>query len=83
MRRRLSLRQEADAGATEAPGGQDGANRPREAGRAFHPATDSLPDTYQAVISERFAFKPDATYLQAQNLLNRMRADEEALLLLM
>lgn len=50
----------------------------------FMPATDAAPDTWKAVISERFVYQPPAeAALQAQNTLNRMRADEEAILVLM
>lgn len=50
----------------------------------FVPATDSLPGTYKAVISERFTYKPppEATR-HAQERLNRMRADEEAIMVLL
>ena len=50
----------------------------------FVPATDSIPGTYKAVVSERFSYRPppEATR-QAQERINRMRADEEAILLLM
>lgn len=46
----------------------------------FIPATDSAPDTWQAVISERFAFRaPPEIHRQAEIRANRMRADDEAL----
>lgn len=50
----------------------------------FVPATDSLPGTYKAVISERFTYKPPPESARhAQERLNRMRADDEAILILM
>lgn len=46
----------------------------------FIPATDSAPDTWQAVISERFSFQvPPEIHRQAEIRANRIRADEEAL----
>lgn len=50
----------------------------------FIPAQDATADTWKAVISERFAFTgpPEATR-QAQERLNRMRADEEAITVLL
>lgn len=50
----------------------------------FVPATDSIPGTYKAVISARFNYQPppEATR-QAQDRFNRMRADDEAIWLLM
>jgi hypothetical protein len=50
----------------------------------FVPATDSIPDTWKAVVSERFTYRPPPEVTrQAQERLNRMRADDEAILALM
>lgn len=50
----------------------------------FIPATDSAPDTWQAVISERFSFRvPPEIHRQAEIRANRIRADEEALMALL
>lgn len=50
----------------------------------FIPATDSLPDTWRAVISERFSYQPPPEVTrQAEIIANRMRANEEAIALLM
>lgn len=50
----------------------------------FIPATDSAPDTWQAVISERFTYQPPPEVTrQAEIRANRMRADEEALVTLL
>lgn len=48
----------------------------------FIPATDSAPDTWKAIISERFTFQapPDVTR-QAQERLNRIRAANNAALI--
>jgi hypothetical protein len=50
----------------------------------FMPAADSLQGTYKAVINERFVYQPPPeAALQAQNVLNRMRSEEEALIVLL
>lgn len=50
----------------------------------FIPATDSAPDTWQAVISERFSFRaPPEIHRQAEIRANRIRADDEALVALL
>lgn len=50
----------------------------------FVPAADASPDTYKAVISERFDFKPPAdAYRQAEILANRLRDDDEAVIALL
>lgn len=50
----------------------------------FVPATDSIPGTYKAVISERFVYQPpEEATRHAQDRLNRMRADDEAILILL
>jgi hypothetical protein len=49
----------------------------------FLPAEDAMPDTWKAVIPERFAYEPPPeTRRQAEIIANRMRADEEAILAL-
>lgn len=49
----------------------------------FVPAEDTLPGTFKAVLSERFSYRaPEEAYRQAEIIANRIRADEEALLLL-
>lgn len=49
----------------------------------FVPATDSIAGTYKAVISERFVYRPpDEATRHAQERINRMRADDEAILVL-
>jgi hypothetical protein len=50
----------------------------------FVPETDAAEGTYKALISERFVYRaPEEAYRQAEIMLNRMRDDEEALLLLL
>lgn len=50
----------------------------------FIPATDAAADTWKAVISERFTFKAPAQAAGlAQERLNRIRADNEALIALL
>lgn len=50
----------------------------------FIPATDSQPDTWKVVLSDRFIYRPDpVANLLAVEKLNRIKDDEEAIMVLL